>query len=69
MQNPYLPIYHPLSWEQSYVLLPELSRQASRAHWWAVGRQQRLAGLPCSSTHGAYLEGWYSVPPPQESCR
>lgn len=25
------------------------------------GRHDRLSGLPCSSTNGSYLEGWYSA--------
>jgi hypothetical protein len=28
------------------------------------GRLDRLAGLPCRSAVGAYIDGWYSVPNP-----
>lgn len=28
------------------------------------GRADRLAGRPCGSANGAYLDGWYSVPNP-----
>ena len=26
------------------------------------GRADRIAGRPCSSTDGRYLDGWYSLP-------
>lgn len=29
------------------------------------GRADRIAGDPCQSTNGAYLDGWYSVPNPK----
>lgn len=28
------------------------------------GRTDRLRGMPCRSSHGAYIDGWYSVPNP-----
>lgn len=62
MTNPYLPIWQPTSIEQSAVLKPELQRQHHRAQQWDLGRADRMAGLPCRSPNGAYLEGWYSVP-------
>lgn len=49
MSNPYLPAH--------------TQRNMRRANQWADGRRARLAGLPCSSTNGAWLEGWYSVEP------
>lgn len=61
MDNPYLPIWGPISIEQSAVLRPELTRQSHRAKEWQKGRDDRLAGQPCRSANGAYLEGWYSV--------
>ena len=38
----------------------------NRLKQWNIGRADRLAGKPCGSTNGAYLEGWYSVTPPQD---
>lgn len=32
-----------------------------RATQWEKGRADRLAGEPCKSANGGYLEGWYSV--------
>lgn len=29
------------------------------------GRADRIAGDPCRSANGAYLDGWYSVPNPK----
>lgn len=37
------------------------NREQFRAEHWDKGRADRLAGLPCRSANGAYLEGWYSV--------
>ena len=61
MKNPYLPIWQPTSIEQAAVMRPELSRAHHRSKTWEIGRADRLAGKPCLSTDGAYLEGWYSV--------
>lgn len=41
---------------------PVVSKQIGRrAKEWQKGRDDRLAGQPCRSANGAYLEGWYSV--------
>lgn len=60
--NPYMPIWSPIDplGEQQNVLMPELSRQARRSRQWEKGRADRLAGKPCVSNDGAYLEGWYN---------
>lgn len=30
------------------------------------GRADRIAGEPCRSANGSYLNGWYSVPNPKQ---
>lgn len=62
MKNPYLPIMQVYSLCQWYVLRNEIWIQIDRSRMWEIGRSERLLGLPCRLTHGAYLEGWYSVP-------
>lgn len=36
----------------------------SREDYFAEGRSDRIAGKPCRSANGGYLDGWYSVPNP-----
>lgn len=58
--NPYLPLMKITNLEMWYVLRNEVWIQQHRAKMWQIGRSERLAGLPCRSTDGAYLEGWYN---------
>lgn len=61
VNNPYLPIWKPISLCQAAVLMPETLRQTRRARHWAMGYADAAKGKPCSSANGAYLEGWYAA--------
>ena len=39
--------------------------RARKSSEFEQGRADRLAGKPCGSANGAYLDGWYSVPNPK----
>lgn len=41
------------------------THEPQRRDHFAEGRSDRLAGLPCRSANGRYLDGWYSVPNPR----
>ena len=43
---------------------PPHSTSAPREDYFAEGRSDRIAGKPCRSANGGYLDGWYSVPNP-----
>lgn len=58
--NPYYPLMRVTNLEMYYVLRPELWNQRWRASEWERGRCDRLAGQPCRSASGPYLEGWYN---------
>ena len=49
------------TYEQQMVLLPEFEREQRRARAGSQGYQEGRQGLPCGSTDGAYLEGWYEA--------
>jgi hypothetical protein len=47
-------------WVPCMIEPVEGSREWHRAKQWELGRADRLAGEPCKSANGAYLEGWYA---------
>lgn len=54
MENPYQKVQRSLGHSKP---------QLQKAKHWDEGRTDALAGKPCASANGAYLEGWYSVQP------
>ena len=61
--------------EFEFACLRESNRRVIAEKWAKVnlsqqakdfnkGRKDRVAGLPCRSANGDYLDGWYSIPNP-----